>query len=207
MPAHVSENLARLWKSASELNQLADEAAEQIKALSKFLDALNPSIEIVDTAHFCIGRESNTSNRTVSARYVLGYGPDDAGKFGLIVRANVEETDDRGRRIKASSDGTQEWETVWSKRLDQVSRPLRVAAVARLPEFIARLCEQMEKAVAIVNGNLEKVRAPSAELRSALSKPWRNTDFLLRRGLQQLPTLIDEVGKRESRLTTAMPGK
>ena len=180
MPSHVSENLARLWKSASELNHLADEATEQIKSLSKFLDALNPGIEVLDASHFCVGREENSSNHTVTARYLLGYGRDDGGKFGLVVRATVEETDERGKRIKSAVDGSSEWETIWSKRLDQTSRPIRIAAVARLPEFIARLSDETEKAVTTVNSNLEKVREPSAELRTALSKPWRNSDFLLR---------------------------
>jgi hypothetical protein len=195
MSAHVSANLARLWKSASQLNQLADEATEQIKALSKFLDALNPGIEVLDSTHFTAGREENSSSHTVMARYVLGYGRDDMGKFGLIVRASVEETDDRGRRLKANDDGSQIWETIWSKRLDQTSRPIRIAAVARLPEFIALLSDETERAVATVNANLAKVREPSAELRMALSKPWRNSDFLLR-GVDSRPAPGNGVVKR-----------
>jgi hypothetical protein len=195
MSAHVSANLARLWKSASQLNRLADEATELIKSLSKFLDALNPGIEVLDLAHFTAGREENSASHTVMARYVLGYGRDDAGKFGLIVRASVEETDERGKRLKENEDGSQKWETLWSKRLDQTSRPIRIAAVARLPDFIALLSDETERAVATVNTNLDKVREPSAELRTALSKPWRHSDFLLR-GMDSRPVLASGLLKR-----------
>lgn len=172
MAPHVSENLSRIRKSASQLNALADEATEQIRALGKFLEDLSPGVEVWDVAEFHRGREKNASDVAQTAEYKLGYARDDAGRFGLVVMADVIKTTSEGVIVSDYyNNGEPEWETAWVGRLDQATRQLRIAAVARLPEFIEHLSEKMEDSVGAVKANIDKVRAASAELKAALEQP------------------------------------
>jgi hypothetical protein len=170
MAPNISENLSSIKRSASELNQLADEATEQIRALSKFLDALSPGIEVADSISFAFGRERNRRNHLSDADYTLAYKRDDNGNYGLVVEAQADDTDVDGAPVFSDHDDSlPSSSTIWVRRLDQVSRPLRIASLVRLPHFIARFKTELETKVIQVAKDIGVVREAAAELKAALS--------------------------------------
>ena len=170
MAPQVSQNLSKIKASSVELNQLADEATEQIRALGKFLDDLSPGIEVFGSV-FLHGREENSSGHRTNATYRLAYCRDDSGKFGLNVSAEAEKTDDEGQVIVDHETGglpEAVTELVWQQRLDQQSRQIRIAAMATSPDFIDQLSRELDETVKTVKDNIEKTRASLAELKDAL---------------------------------------
>jgi hypothetical protein len=171
MAPSISGDLSRISKAASSLNRLADEATEQIRALEAHLIGMDLGVsESLQTSSFATGREKNRSGHMMPAIYLLGYDRDDDGKFGLVVEAYVEQTDENDRPVLNYDEQPPEpqSETVWVRRLERVSRELRLAAMPQLPLLVASLAKKAESTIEKVRAGVEETRAVVDELKAAL---------------------------------------
>src|SRR5262249_52560475 len=161
-------------KVTPELNQLADTVTEQIRALDAFLAKANLGVSVLDTERDPIsrGRERNTSGMMVNAFYYVGYGRDDDGSFGLVVIADAVITDKKGKPVVVDDEinvyvGTQ-YQTVWVRSLQKVSRELRIAALQAIPELMEALSKKAESTVKELRGSVEKTQEIVEELKAAI---------------------------------------
>jgi hypothetical protein len=170
MSVNISAKLSHISKAASEINKLADQATEQIRTLEAHLQQMNLGISVSDV-WIAAGREANNSGHQAAAVYYVGYGRDDDGKFGIIVEAMAQTTDDDGKPQTEVDDWGQTQpmrETLWVRRLERCSRDLRVAAVKHLPAVVEQISKKAEETIASLRGGVEETQAVVDELKAAL---------------------------------------
>ena len=173
--APISQDLSRLTRAAGELNALADDVTAQIRALDEVLAGASLGVEYNDPWNFHSGRELNSTGHRSSTAYRLAYGrPDDDNKFSLMVVAHAQVTTRDGGFVR-DEDSEIESEVVWSRRLDKVSRSMRLQAIKRLPDFLSGLASHTQEAVASARKGLHEVKAVADELRTALATPTPGT--------------------------------
>lgn len=173
MPPQMSENLSRIASSSSQLNQLSKQATEQIRALSDYLNGLDAGVEYRRNSWIKEGREENSRNHRTAAVYRLAYGRDDDGKFGLIIEADAEKTDEDGNVLMEIDQYVGErprTERIWTRRLDQTSRPIRIAAMKYISEFIAELADKISDTVNELRKNMLEAKDSTEELKAALGE-------------------------------------
>lgn len=168
MAPHVSANLQKIKKATKTLNELADKATEHIRALDVFFTENNPAVNVYGSE---IGRETGTNSKghKVETTFDIGYGKDDAGKWGIVVRVHAEETTSNGK-IVTDEQGCSSWGVLTVVRLSAAARELRVASLPKLPELLESLADVIEKSVKKATESLKEVEAVSEELGSSLKK-------------------------------------
>jgi hypothetical protein len=162
MSADTSAHLARIKQSVSTLNKLADQATEQIKALSASLAAEGGLGLSVEGPSIGEGRELvEHTQHWRKVEYLLMYGRGDDGEFDLCVRAGAP------RREDPAGDS----HPMWIRPLASVSRQIRLAAVAHLPEFIKTLAQECEKMVAATEQSLGVAKQAIEQLKTVTQQP------------------------------------
>lgn len=180
MSESISGKLSRISETAPELNRLGEQATEQIRALDAYFEKMNLGIScFLDPGLNCYpgsggfmpgGREKNRNGHLVDATYDLGYGRDDDGKFGIILAANGSATDMKGRLLTMDGAGEQLVdEILWVRKLERVSRDLRIAAVKHLPALVEMIAKKAESTIESLRGGVEETQAVVDELEAALS--------------------------------------
>jgi hypothetical protein len=171
MSNSISGSISRISKVSPELNRLTNEATEQIRSLDALLEKLAVGISCTDESYFLEGRERNSMNHLVYALFTLGYGRDDDGKFGLIVRAEVPETNTDGEILKTGyGDNDAILETLWVRKLEKCSREVRIESLRRLPELIEQLAKKAESTVATLRDGVTSTQAVVDQLKVAIAE-------------------------------------
>lgn len=168
----ISDDLARIQKSAKELKAIAAEAAACIARLDRFL-AKNPAGIEVWADEICYERVQNCRGDVVDGWYQIGYARSDDGKFAIVLKCVAQQTDESGGAVYAKDEAGERVprdETVWVRPLSASPRELRIAAIAHLPDLMNKLAQTCESATKKAKSEMDKFTIAAQELRQAFAK-------------------------------------
>lgn len=177
MPPEVSANLSRITKASADVNRLATQATEQIRALDEFLKESGVGVELIGPT-IGTGRADRTFNtrdqdeyeKTVNVTHYLGYDRDDGnGEFALVVTTIGPKLSSEGLQ-ETNEYGEPATEVYFIHRLERCARHLRLAAMEVMPEFLDSLAESVEELATESKKHIGRTASTISELKSALKK-------------------------------------